>query len=148
MCASSLCIKTVSNVDGVRNIIVNPNHKLAVLKDFKNADCKLVYKMKIVVEDFTFKEYSMIDGDIIYFVSPKPNNKHIRELEREKLRLMDLKLNAIEGSNRRSQKFTCNKINYIDSLARSIEQDNSYKILRMIKQTHPCNTELPRFWTK
>lgn len=104
--------------------------------------------MRIVIESLTFKEYSMIDGDVIYLIAPKTDTKFNREIEREKLRLMDIRLNSIEGSSRKSQKFICSKMTYLRKLEDSIEDDHSYRILRLMKQDHPSNTPLPRFWVE
>ncbi|KAI5508185.1 ubiquitin-like family [Trichomonas vaginalis G3] len=147
---STLSLRTLNRTYGIREISVDPESNISVLRKFEGQNCIFIYKKTILIESMTFNYYSMEDGDIICSVIPAQLNipkgmkdpKLLLDLEREKLKLMDRKFNRIDGNPTIYKKFQNMKLKAsINPISHDSELATEYKPLQK-----PSTQPLPAFW--
>ena len=152
--SSTLLLRTMDQIEGIRVIVVDPNSSISCLKKDYSCNCLFLYKNIILVDTLPFSYYSMSDGDFIRTIrstdveesQQDQSEKYENEIELEKLKLLEKKFNRIISSSSMYQKY--------ENLKQKIIQDNeeyefeSYHRTRCprYKPTMPSTNPLPKFW--
>lgn len=155
-CSTKLNLKTVNTQHGIREISVDPESSISCLRKYEGNNCLFIYKNILLVESMSFNFYSMSDGDIICSVPERyypvltrvtfPNDGLIKDLEREKLKMLDRKFNRIDGNPAVYKKFQKLKLAPKETNMDSDEDDDIIDDLSAIKCSKPRSDPLPAFW--
>lgn len=145
---SRLLIKVISNRDGSRMCAVDPNMCISSLRKSQAENDIFVYKGQMLLDNLTFKYYSINDGDIICSLtrSEKTRDHKIRELER--LRMVDVGINKLYGNHVLYRKASIEWIKvYQDKLVGNAPIQPP-KFVVPEKLSAPSAAPLPSFWGK
>lgn len=141
----SIVIKLVSRKFGARMYNVQPDSIIASLWKIEGVNNHFFYHGTKLVENLTFKYYSINSGDSILAIELQRENS-AAGMNLEKLRLDELYLTRLLNSPRSNFKLGVYLEKYMQLLKKPISYTHQHELMIPKKSDHPNNTPLPMAW--
>ncbi|EAX98982.1 hypothetical protein TVAG_431910 [Trichomonas vaginalis G3] len=151
----TLYLKTLNNINGIRDVHVDPESNISSLRQYEGNDCIFLYKGMKLVDTLTFKFYSMTDGDIICTVYPTPKTifantiskyKLVKDMDLEKQKICELQYSRIEMKPDFYRKNQKQRVEYLENIDAPFKFNRILPLFTPPKPQTPCAAPLPKFW--